>query len=52
MKYSKRRLENKQIAKERVEILKKMKKKYPAFSKRYDELIKRIAKKYRLEKDF
>ncbi len=29
-----------------------MKKKYPEFSKRYDELIDKISKKYRIPKDF
>lgn len=51
MKYKKRlQIRNQQIkiAKERIEILKKMIKKYPKYSKRYKELINKIVKKYRL----
>jgi len=52
MSYKHRRHENKKIAMERMEILRKMKKKYPEFAKRYDELIDNISKKYRVPKDF
>lgn len=40
--------QRKKIALERIEILKRMIKEKPEFEKRYKELIKRIAKKYRL----
>ena len=40
------------IAEERIEILKEMIKKKPAFADRYKELIKKIANKYRLKIDF
>jgi RNase P subunit RPR2 len=36
------------IVLERIEILKEMKKKRPEFRERYETLIKRIAKKYRI----
>ena len=36
------------IALERIEILKEMEKKKPEFRERYETLIKRIAKKYRI----
>ncbi len=52
MKYVDKRKDNQKIAKERIEILRKMKIRYPEFSKRYDELITKIAKKYRIPKDF
>jgi RNase P subunit RPR2 len=52
MKYVDKRKDNQKIAKERIEILRKMKAKYPEFAKRYDELIGRIAKKYRIPKEF
>jgi len=42
------KLKQKRIAKERIEILTKMIEKNPDWAKRYKELIKRIAKKYRL----
>lgn len=51
MKYKKfKQLKNERtkIALERIEILKEMKKKRPEFGKRYEILIKRIAKKYRI----
>jgi len=51
MRYQ-RRLENRKIAKERIEILKKMIKKYPEYKNRYKELISKISKKYRLKIDF
>ena len=47
--FKKKREENKKIALERIEILEKMKSKYPEYSKRYEEIIKRIRKKYRLD---
>ena len=47
--FKKRREENKKIALERIEILEKMKSKYPDYSKRYGEIIARIRKKYRLD---
>lgn len=37
------------IAMERIEILKEMIKKKPEFKERYEILIKRIAKKYRIK---
>jgi RNase P subunit RPR2 len=40
--------QRRKIAEERIEILGDMIKKKPEFEKRYKELIKRIAKKYRL----
>jgi RNase P subunit RPR2 len=40
--------QRREIALERIEILKKMIKEKPEFEERYKELIKRIAKKYRL----
>ncbi|MFH1474013.1 MAG: hypothetical protein ABIE55_03940 [Candidatus Aenigmatarchaeota archaeon] len=40
--------QRRKIAEERIEILEGMVKKKPEFEKRYKELIKRIAKKYRL----
>ena len=52
MSYRHRKHDNQKIAKERIEILKAMKKKYPEFEKRYDELIDKISKKYRVPKDF
>jgi RNase P subunit RPR2 len=48
----KKRNEQVEIAKERVEILKKMIEKEPDFKERYRELIKRISDKYKLEKSF
>ena len=51
MHYKKRK-ENFQIAAERIMILRNMKKKFPEFAKRYDELIDKISKKYRVPKDF
>ena len=42
----------KKIAKERIVILRAMKEKFPEFEKRYDELIAKIVKKYRIPKDF
>ena len=50
----KAREENRKIAKERIEILKKMIEKDPKgpFVKRYKELIAKITKKYRLNKGF
>ena len=47
-----KREENKEIAKERIAILRKMIEEEPDFADRYKELIKRISQKYRLEKDF
>ena len=47
-----KRDENRDIAKERIEILKRMINEEPDFADRYKELIKRISQKYRLEKDF
>jgi len=44
--------QRKKIALERIEILKKMIKKKPEFASRYKDLIKKIAKKYRLNIDF
>jgi len=44
--------QRKKIALERIEILNKMIKEKPEFAERYRELIKKIAKKYRIEKDF
>lgn len=41
--------ERRQIALERIEILKGMEEKKPAFKERYESLIKRISKKYRLD---
>jgi len=41
--------QRKKIALERIEILKKMIKKKPKFANRYRELIKKIAKKYRID---
>ncbi len=41
--------ERRRIALERIEILKKMIKKKPEFADRYKELIKKIAKKYRIK---
>lgn len=41
--------QRRKIALERIEILKKLIKEKPEFEKRYKELIKRIAKKYRLK---
>ena len=52
MSYKRRRWENQKIAKERIQILIAMKKKYPEFSKRYDELIDKISRKYRVPKHF
>ncbi|MCD6476901.1 MAG: hypothetical protein J7K26_01890 [Candidatus Aenigmarchaeota archaeon] len=40
--------ENKKIAKERIEILEKMIKKYPEFADRYKYLINKIKKKYKV----
>jgi len=40
--------QRRKIALERIEILEYMIRKKPEFEKRYKELIKRIAKKYRL----
>jgi RNase P subunit RPR2 len=40
--------QRREIALERIEILKKMIKENSEFEERYKELIKRIAKKYRL----
>ena len=48
----KKREEQREIAKERIDILKKMIEKEPDFADRYRELIKRISSKYRLGKDF
>jgi RNase P subunit RPR2 len=42
----------KEIALERIEILKQMIEKKPEFAERYRELIKKIANKYRLKIDF
>lgn len=42
----------KEIALERIEILTGMIKKKPSFEKRYRQLIKRLAEKYRLKIDF
>lgn len=42
----------KEIALERIEILKRMTKERPEFEKRYKQLIKRITQKYRLTADF
>lgn len=42
----------KEIALERIEVLKGMIKKKPEYENRYRELIKRLAKKYRLKIDF
>ena len=42
----------KDIALERIEILKQMIKKKPEFENRYRQLIKRLAEKYRLKIDF
>ena len=44
--------QRKKIALERIEILEKMIKKKPEFADRYKQLIKKIAKKYRIRKDF
>lgn len=44
--------ERKQIALERIEILKGMIEKKPEFAERYKKLIKRLEEKYRLGKDF
>ena len=52
MSFKRRRYENQKIAKERIEILRAMKKKYPEFKERYDKLIFKISKKYRIPKDF
>lgn len=52
MRYKRRiqiKKQRKKIALERIEILKKMIKKKPAFADRYRELIKKIAKKYRID---
>jgi len=52
MKYKKfKQIKNqrKKIALERIEILNKMIKKKPEFADRYRELIKKIAKKYRID---
>jgi len=52
MKYKRRiqiKEQRKKIALERIEILKKMIKKKPEFANRYRELIKKIAKKYRID---
>jgi hypothetical protein len=40
------------IAEERIEILKEMINKKPEYEKRYRELIKKIANKYRIKIDF
>jgi RNase P subunit RPR2 len=42
----------KDIALERIQILRGMIKRKPDFEKRYRQLIKRLAKKYRLKIDF
>ena len=42
----------KNIALERIEILKQMIKKKPEFKERYKKLIKKLKNKYRLQKDF
>lgn len=41
-----------EIAKERIDILSKMIEKEPDFADRYKELIKKISQKYKLEKSF
>jgi hypothetical protein len=51
-RFKKIKNQRKIIALERIEILEKMIKKKPEFANRYRELIKRIAKKYRIRKDF
>ena len=52
MSFKRRRYENQKIAKERIEILRAVKKKFPEFKERYEELINKISKKYRIPKDF
>jgi len=52
MSFKRRRYENQKIAKERITILRAMKNKFPEFEKRYDELIEKISRKYRIPKDF
>lgn len=44
--------ENKKIAEERIEILTNMINEYPEFKDRYNELINKIAKKYKVKKSF
>ncbi len=48
----KKREEQVEIAKERIEILKRMINEEPELKERYKELIKRISNKYKLEKSF
>ncbi|MBU3904524.1 MAG: hypothetical protein KJ906_00020 [Nanoarchaeota archaeon] len=52
MSFKRRRYENQKIGKERIQILRDMKEKYPEFKERYDELINKISKKYRIPKGF
>lgn len=52
MSFNRKRAENQKIAKERIEILRDMKKRFPEFSERYEELIRKISKKYRIPQDF
>lgn len=42
----------KNIALERIEILKEMIKKKPEFKERYEKLIKKLKSRYRIQKDF
>lgn len=51
MNYIDKRKENQQIARERIEILKKMKFRFPEFAERYDNLIDKISRKYKVPKD-
>ncbi len=48
-KKSWRRSYERKIALERIEILEKMKKLKPEFSDRYDEIIKKLKKRYKIE---
>jgi len=52
MNYRDKRKDNQEIALERIQILKKMKFKHPDFADRYENLIDKISKKYKVPKDF
>jgi hypothetical protein len=44
-----RKIEERKIALERIKILEEMKKKKPEFAERYDEIIAKIKKKYKIK---
>lgn len=52
MNYNDKRKENQGIAQERIQILREMKRRFPDFATRYDHLISKLSKKYKVPKDF